>query len=79
MRWDPDNKKKALRALWVILHGDDACIASPTAQSFARIMAIVVDRRAFRLTVSEKKTEATCIPTSFPDVPRVDIKAACQK
>ena len=68
------------RAVWGMLHADDACIVSRSPQGLAKMMEEVIVEvcRAFALTVSAKKTETTCMPP--PRTPRtmMHVEAARQ-
>ena len=67
------------RAVWGMLHADDACIVSRSPQGLAKMVEVIVEVcRAFALTVSAKKTETMCMPP--PRTPRTmaRVKAAGQ-
>ena len=67
------------RAVWDILHADDACIVSRSPQGLANMMEVIVEVcRALALTVSAKKAETMCMPP--PRTPRtvVQVEAAWQ-
>ena len=57
------------RAVWGMLHADDACIVSRSPQGLAKMMEVIVEVcRAFALTMSAKKTEIMRMPR--PRTPR---------
>jgi len=50
--------ERVKRAVWGVLYGDDACVASTSAEELTRTRTVVVEVFAkFGLTLSEKKTE----------------------
>ena len=65
------------RAVWGMLHADDACIVSRSPQGLAKMMKVIVEVcRAFALTVSANKTETMYMAP--PRTPRtmVHVEAA---
>ena len=51
------------RAVWGMLHPDDACIVSRSLQRLAMMRKVIVEVcRAFALTLAAKKTETMCMP-----------------
>ena len=61
------------RAVWGMLHTDDASIVSRSPQGLAKMMKVIVEVcRAFALTVSAKKVETMCMPP--PRKPRMMVR-----
>ena len=60
------------RATWGMLYADDACIMSRSPRGLGRMMAVIVEVLGkFGLTISESKTETTCMP--IPRAPATQI------
>ena len=60
------------RAIWGMLHADDACIVSRSPRGLGRMMAVFGEVfGTFDLTISESKTETMCMP--IPRAPATKI------
>ena len=67
------------RAVWSMLHADDACIVSRSPQGLAKMMEVIVEVcQAFALIVSAKKTEPMCMPPPRTSRTMVQVEAAGQ-